>query len=1314
MLSRWPRLRRLLKWAGLSFLLVLVLLGGVYLLRDKLLAKPLANLVAEQMSAALGGKFTLERIEGNYFSELVVVGLRTETEPPEGPLRRIDLDRATVRFSLLQMFEDPIAAILAVEGSGVVVDIDLDRPSPPSEEPLDLADVLPKTFPQVALDARVIVRADGREFTIEKVTASGGGDAIDLRIEGLDLAGELASQLLRLRVEHPTLGTFVVSSDDALAGVTPRRVAATILGPLSAEAELGFADGDIRATFTEQEATFSAKGLAVAQLPVELRSRVPEGTQLPSGGVIDIEARVLRPLADDLEANAVITVNRLDWTDWRIDVFEVKGAWSDGVARLESMDARIDDGFIRARDIELRPELDLPLTRLDLLEIDLPDLRVPLRRLGIVDHLPADPISFKLKAHRAAGAPVTIDSLALSAGPTRVQATGEFTLPSDVDKWDETPITLAIDGVFDARSLPAEAPVKVLGAVTVKGRVGGTPAQPTALLDVQGRGLMIDNTPIETLEAKGNLAWPRVELESLSFVAAPGSLVVKGSADLEQRTLKNGSYTIDISSLEELAKLIPGAPAMKGVIRGSGRIQGVSIDGEREGDADLVCENLEIDGLVIDAAKVRAAVRGDTIALPEFSVQAPAWNVAGSADATFSLDAGTVAATLKTLKANAAGQSLELRGPTKLNWDGKTATLRDLDATVLGGRIEGRATYGDNIELQLKAAGLDVAQAYEDAQGLLGFELNATGTMQSPRWNLTVASSGLQFQQQQAKVDVRVHQDDRGIHIGSMLVDGVPKLKLSGSGFVPIDAGAEGIRFLAGEPTLTLSVEVTPGGLAPYLPSVVEFSKATFETSMRGNSIDGVFRLRDLRWTEAPDDFIAGDTVIQLRAGDKGMDLILEGSELGPLMAEAKLHTDAALDWKDPAALTERIRTAPISGSASFFIPDLQPLAKLPGSPIAHGEGTGTIDVKFSGTPLDPHFEGTASIKSPRVRLQGDIPALQDVVAKLRVTEAGLTVEQFTAQLGYEPLTMTGGVTFPSAEQASVVFDIHLSGKNVLLSRTPYLRLRSDLDIFVKGPIEKIAASGEVVITNMLWSEPLKLLSNGGATAADSKLHLFSIREEPLKHMTFDVAVKADDTIRLDNNVLRGLISANLRLRGTGAVPRMEGRADFRDLSLTFPITRERLKVTRGSLVFPHDDPFRPSVNASCEARKLGYEMTVEVTGKIPDIEVHITSIPALPRDEAILLLTTGTTRERLAASGQMTAGLYLGRSILDVVMGPSDPDDESFLERFEFESGKDVSAAGDPTMEARFRLSKRFYVTAERDRWDDYNGGLMLRLKFR
>ena len=1312
MFARWPRLRRLLRWTGATILLIFVLLAGIYLLRDRLLAEPLANFVAEQMSEALGGRFSLERIEGDYFTELVVIGLRTDVEPTEGPLRRIDIDRASVRYSLWRLLDDPVGAIRQVEASGAVVELDLDRPSEPSEEPLELERWLPHTFPRLDIGARVRIRAGGQDYSFDFVANGGGRSSLNARFEAIDLAGELQSPLLRLRIEHTEFGTFTVQSWDSFAGIVPKRIEAQVLGELGITAELEVAGGEIGVKLSKDAARVTASWIDLAKLPEELVTRLPADMQLPDSGMIfRAEIGVDEPLAPDPAIFTHITLHGVQWDEWRATRIALTGEWRDGVARLSKLDAVLADGSIEARGIELRPDLAMPLVRLDSIQAELSDVRTPLRRLGLATNLPDVPVSFTMRAHRAEGEPLKLDALRIAAGDSHVSASGEFTLPVDVEAWEETPLKLTLDALLDARSLPASE-TAITGAVSIKGSVAGTPRAPTALLEVHGSGLTVDGEPIETLEAKGELAWPKLQLDSLRFLAAPGSLDLSGSADLEQRVLTGGRYMLEIHSLEELAKLIPGAPAMKGTLRGVGSITRASLDGEREGDANLTCEGLEIEGVVIESATIRATLRGDTIALPEFSVRAPEWSVAGSAEGTASFSTGAITASVTALKATAAGRNLELRAPLAIEWDGKTAIVRDLDATALDGQILGHATYGETITLHLEATDLDVARAADDARGHIGFTLDARGTPDAPRWELTIQSRDLVIQNKSATVDVSARQDQHGIHIDAAKIEGVPNLRLDASGFAPIEAGAKGVRFLAGEPALQLSVALTPGDLAPYLPKRVQFSKAALVTTLKGNTIDGTFRVSDLRWSEAPKDYIAGETVVEITGDADAIELRLDGSDFGPLVAKAELHSDAGIDWKDPRGLLQRIRTSTLRGSASLQIPDLEPLTRLPGSPIAHCEGSGRVEITLAGKLPRPDIDATVEIDAPRMRLVGDVPALQDVKALIRVTPDAITIEKFDAQLGYAPLAIRGDVKLPA--DAQPILDVKVNGTNILLSRTPYLRLRADVDLALAGPLDALAASGAVTVTNMLWSEPIKLLSNGGATAADNKLHLFSLRDEPLKSMTLDVAITANETIRLDNNVLRGALSAGLRLHGNGGVPKLEGRVDFRDLRLTFPITRERLDITRGSLVFPHDDPFRPSINASGEARKLGHDLAVEVRGKIPDVEILIKSVPTLSREEAIVLLTTGSTKERLQESGELTAGIYVGRSILDAITGPSDPDKESLMDRFEFESGKDVSTAGDPTMEARFRIVRRLYLTAERDRWEDYNGGIMLRFRFR
>ena len=80
-----------------------------------------------------------------------------------------------------------------------------------------------------------------------------------------------------------------------------------------------------------------------------------------------------------------------------------------------------------------------------------------------------------------------------------------------------------------------------------------------------------------------------------------------------------------------------------------------------------------------------------------------------------------------------------------------------------------------------------------------------------------------------------------------------------------------------------------------------------------------------------------------------------------------------------------------------------------------------------------------------------------------------------------------------------------------------------------------------------------------------------------------------------------------------------------------------------------------------------------------------------------------------------MTAvGSYLGQSLLQRVSGPSDPDERTLLDRVECAIGRDISRTGQETIETEFEITPRWYLRGERDRFDDYNMGVVWRLRFR
>ena len=178
--------RRLLRFAVRALLVVVVLIIGAYLLRDQVLSRPLAKIVSDALSEALGGEFKVQRIEGDLHTEITFVGLRTVREPTRGVLRRIAADRVTLRYSLSNLLGGDLwNAVRSIKLTGGDVEIDLTPdvdPSPRADSgPLSL----PARFPKLAIETRLVVRHEG--FAAERLRIDGDGTSYAVELNGLTL-----------------------------------------------------------------------------------------------------------------------------------------------------------------------------------------------------------------------------------------------------------------------------------------------------------------------------------------------------------------------------------------------------------------------------------------------------------------------------------------------------------------------------------------------------------------------------------------------------------------------------------------------------------------------------------------------------------------------------------------------------------------------------------------------------------------------------------------------------------------------------------------------------------------------------------------------------------------------------------------------------------------------------------------------------------------------------------------------------------------------------------------------------------------------
>jgi hypothetical protein len=127
----------------------------------------------------------------------------------------------------------------------------------------------------------------------------------------------------------------------------------------------------------------------------------------------------------------------------------------------------------------------------------------------------------------------------------------------------------------------------------------------------------------------------------------------------------------------------------------------------------------------------------------------------------------------------------------------------------------------------------------------------------------------------------------------------------------------------------------------------------------------------------------------------------------------------------------------------------------------------------------------------------------------------------------------------------------------------------------------------------------------------------------------------------------------------------------------------------------------------------------VRAFGTVPNIEVDIASSPPLPREQAILLLTTGQANVAGLDSARrsvVTAGRVVGRRLSRLLFGPESGTSESALGRVDIEVGQRLSEEGNPVIEVDFALSsgETWFLQFERDEYDHYNLSLQWRFSFR
>ena len=290
------------------------------------------------------------------------------------------------------------------------------------------------------------------------------------------------------------------------------------------------------------------------------------------------------------------------------------------------------------------------------------------------------------------------------------------------------------------------------------------------------------------------------------------------------------------------------------------------------------------------------------------------------------------------------------------------------------------------------------------------------------------------------------------------------------------------------------------------------------------------------------------------------------------------------------------------------------------------GSGRAELTAAVNGPLYTPEFSGTATITNGRIRHFAMPNALDAINGVVRFDSRGVRLDDVTAMMGGGRIQFGGRVGFEGYMPGEL--NVTARGEGLQLRVPEGVRSVVDADLSVRGNFKAPTIGGTVTVRSAIWNrriDPTAELFDFGAavTAATGETAAAVV---PLR---FDLELIVPATLRIENNLARLVVSADMQLRGTTERPLLFGRAEVDRGEILFE--GRRYLVTRGALEFNNPARIEPffDVEAETRVRVPGetYRVIINLTGTTQSLVPQFTSDPPLASDADVLALLFSEVR---------------------------------------------------------------------------------------
>jgi translocation-and-assembly-module (TAM) inner membrane subunit TamB-like protein len=568
----------------------------------------------------------------------------------------------------------------------------------------------------------------------------------------------------------------------------------------------------------------------------------------------------------------------------------------------------------------------------------------------------------------------------------------------------------------------------------------------------------------------------------------------------------------------------------------------------------------------------------------------------------------------------AYGEPFE-RATSNLRFEGNGVRLDAIDIKKSTGRVTGAAWVGWEGNYSFDASGARIpveslaSLSFPRAplSGLMQFTATGAGTFESPRYDVKLSIADV-FAGDEGIGQISGRLSMRGEVLTMEMEAASPRLSVSGSGRVA----------LTPEMDAEITLRVSDTSLDPYV-RFFQPSLSPFTTAVADGTIRIVGELSDI------DHLLVEATVEQLRL--KLFDYPAHND--GPIKIALNQHRvdvqrfrltgeGTALELSGEIGLHDQKIALNASGDANLGI--LQGFYRE-----IRSSGTASLNAQIRGDLNAPVFSGSGTVTDGRFRYSTLPNSFQAINGRLQFDAQGIRIVDATAELGGGKVQFGGRIGIKGFAPGEL--NLTATGEQMNLRYPEGFRSVVDATLALRGDISAPVLSGRVVIVDGVYTkrfEPNVDIFNfgGGATALPSPA-----AAGPTIPLRFDIQVSAPSTLRVENNLARLVLRADLTLGGTYDRPQLFGRAEIDRGDILFE--GNRYVVTRGTVDFLNPTRIEPFFDLEAETRVRAatattgagtsetYRVTIAISGTLGGgrMNMQLNSDPPLASVDIIALL---------------------------------------------------------------------------------------------